>query len=99
MTRTTERRRFGFVLAVTAALALIVVGFSLAIYDTAIYRSHAVEQIGVQAEILAASVAASLVFKDPEVAQEYVNALDANPDIVAASVYDENGALVAGYSR
>ena len=97
--QTGDRRRLGFVLATTAAMALIVAGLSLALYDTAIYRSRAVGQTSVQAEILAASVAASLVFADPEVAQEYVNALDANPDITAAAVYDDHGTEIASYAR
>ncbi len=48
---------------------------------------------------MAASVAAALAFDDDRAAQEYVNALRANPQIETAGVYDEDGRLTASFAR
>ncbi|HTN86020.1 MAG TPA: CHASE sensor domain-containing protein, partial [Sorangium sp.] len=48
---------------------------------------------------LAASVTAAVSFDDKRAVQEYINALKVNPDIRAAGVYDNKGALVAQFLR
>jgi signal transduction histidine kinase/ActR/RegA family two-component response regulator len=87
------------VLALVAAAALVVIGLAMGIYSEKLYRDQRTRDAGVQAGIVAASVTAALAFDDARTAQEYVNALRANPDVDAAGIYDENGAFVAGYAR
>jgi signal transduction histidine kinase/CheY-like chemotaxis protein len=55
--------------------------------------------VGVQSQILASTVTAALAFDDRTAAQEYVNALALNPEIVAAAIYDENGGVFVSFSR
>jgi len=52
-----------------------------------------------QAQILAASAAAAILFDDHKAAQEYVDALRVNPELQAAAVYGGDGRLMAGFAR
>jgi signal transduction histidine kinase/ActR/RegA family two-component response regulator len=82
-----------------AALTLVLGGVLAGLYGERLYRAQKISEVGVQAEILAATVSAAVVFNDTPAAQEYVGALRANPEVEAAGVYDAAGALVAGYHR
>ena len=68
-------------------------------YEVYAYRDQKAQETTVLAEMLAASVTASLEFSDPKAAQEYLNALRANPDVVAAAIYAPDGTPFASYSR
>jgi signal transduction histidine kinase/DNA-binding response OmpR family regulator len=85
--------------AATVALVLLVVGVGMALYGERSYRAQKGKEVSVQAEILAAIMTAALAFNDHDAAQEYINALRANPDVRAAAVYDASGALFASYAR
>ena len=52
-----------------------------------------------QAQILAASVTAAVVFDDHNAAQEYVDALRVNPELEGAGIYGARGQLIAGFAR
>jgi len=86
-------------IAIAAAIALIVTGVGLGLYNEHLSRTERIRQVNVQAEILAGSVAAPLAFGDDQSTREYVNALKANPQVEAAAAYDERGRLAAGFVR
>lgn len=86
-------------LALVAALALVTMGLMMGIYNERTYQAQKAREVAVQARILAGSVTAALAFDDRKVAQEYVTALGANPEVEAAGVYDTQGHLLAGYTR
>jgi signal transduction histidine kinase/ActR/RegA family two-component response regulator len=85
--------------AVALAAALIALSLVLAFYNERVAQTQNVRQAQVQAEILADSLAAPLAFDDRVAAQDYVNALRANPAIEAAGAYDQQGRLVVGFNR
>lgn len=87
------------VTALTIAIALLLAGTTVIVYDSLIYKTQKAREISVQAKILAASVVASLEFKDTKAGQEYLNALEANSEIMAAGVYAADGSVFASYSR
>src|ERR1044071_8179822 len=92
----------GKLLSVTAlaiAIALLMAGAIITLYENLGYRNIKTQEAVVQAKILAASVTAALEFQDPKSAQEYLNALEANPEIAAAGVYTLDGSMFAGYTR
>jgi signal transduction histidine kinase len=94
------RSGYGFGgLALVGALALVAVGLMMGLYNEQTYRAQKTREVAVQAQILAASVTAALAFDDRKVAQEYVEALSANPEVEAVGVYDTQGSLLAGYAR
>jgi signal transduction histidine kinase/CheY-like chemotaxis protein len=86
-------------LAVLSALALLAAGALTATFNERAYRAQALSDIDAQAQILAASVSAALAFDDRAAAQEYIDALKANPALEAAAVYDTGGRLFAGFAR
>jgi two-component sensor histidine kinase len=85
------------IVAILAAFGLMVVGVSLGLFNESQIRQQTLKEAGVQAGILAGSVTAALSFDAPRQAQQYVDALAANPEVEAAGVYDSSGKLVAGY--
>ncbi|HEY5412219.1 MAG TPA: ATP-binding protein [Caulobacteraceae bacterium] len=85
--------------AIAGAAALLIAGVLMGLVSETSYRNQRLHETAVQADILAASLAAPLAFDDRRGAQEYVDALGANRDIQAAGVYAETGALVAKFER
>ncbi len=85
--------------AIAIAIALIALSLALGLYNERAARNESVRQAQVQAEILAGSLAAPLAFDDRAAAQDYLNALRANPAIEAAGAYDQQGRLAASYHR
>ena len=85
--------------ALTAALLLLFAGIAMARYEDQLYATQQTRDILEQAEILAASVTAAVSFGDNAAAQEYVGALEANPELRAAGVYDGQGKLFAQFFR
>jgi methyl-accepting chemotaxis protein len=82
----------------TCVLALLLSGAILVWYDTQDFKSDRLRDVTAAAAIVAAAVAPSLDFADAKTAQEYLEALKANPEIVAAGVYGPDGVLLAGYA-
>ena len=97
--KTLTRKRLNPSLALLSAVALVLAGVLVTVYEEQLYRAQKIQEIGVQGQILAASVGAALVFNDDKTAQEYVAALQATPELEAAGVYDAMGARVAGFAR
>jgi signal transduction histidine kinase len=82
-------------IALLLAAALLIAGLLIAIFNDRSYKRHKAEEVGVQAQILASTVTAALSFDDRAAAQEYVNALRVNPEIVTAAIYNSSKSLVA----
>jgi signal transduction histidine kinase/CheY-like chemotaxis protein len=93
------RWKLASVTVVTTIVALIVTGLTLGIQDTRTYESQRLASITGTTGILAESVTAALLFNDPTTVNEYLKAFAANPDTVAAAVYDADGKLIARYMR
>ena len=85
--------------ALVAAAALLLAGVLIAVYEEQLYSAQQVKNVREQAQILAASVTAAIMFDDRRAAQEYVDALTANPELQAAGVYDGHGHMLAGFDR
>jgi signal transduction histidine kinase len=86
-------------IALSVATLLLVAGLSLAIFTDRASKTQKMDEIRVQGQILASTVSAALSFEDHAAAQEYVNALSVNPEILTAALYDSTGQLFAGYVR
>jgi signal transduction histidine kinase len=85
--------------ALVAAILLLFAGIALGFYNERFYDEQKAREASVQAAILASTVTAALAFDDRQAAQEYVSALSANPEIIAAGVYDDSGTLFASFVR
>src|SRR4051812_17613324 len=85
--------------ALAAAAILLAAGILMAVYQERLYSGQQVKSVREQAEILAASATAAILFGDHSAAQEYVDALRTNPELLGAAVYGTNGRLMAGFAR
>jgi signal transduction histidine kinase len=85
--------------ALAAAAVLLAAGVLMAVYQEQLYSSQQVRSVREQAQILAGSVTAAVVFDDHNAAQEYVDALRVNPELEGAGIYSARGALIAGFAR
>src|SRR3546814_9290201 len=85
--------------AVLIAFLLLAAGLAAAIQLEQLGRVEKLRQTTVQAQVLANGIAAPLAFEDDVALQEYLNALKADPQIVAVAAYDGKGAFAAGFAR
>ncbi len=86
-------------LALFGMVALVLAGFSMAVYEENLYQQQRVREVRSQAEILAASMTAALAFDDRKAAEEYVTPMRVNPDLEAVGAYLRDGQLIAGFAR
>jgi signal transduction histidine kinase len=86
-------------MALFGALILIAATVLVVFYQERSYREQKLREVSAQADVLADSVAAALVFDDAKAAQEYVSALRDYPDLDVAAVYDSGGRLFSGITR
>ena len=87
------------IISLGTVVILVFAAIAGAVYYERSYKEQSIKEALAQANVLASTVTAALVFGDDDAAQEYVNALEADSEIRAVAVYDASGALVAGYSR
>jgi signal transduction histidine kinase len=82
-----------------SVVALLAIGALLAGQAEIAHRKQAQRQAEVQADILAASVSAALVFDDRAAMREYVEALRVNRALGAAAIYNASGRAVVVFNR
>jgi len=85
--------------ALVAAAILLLAGVLMAFYEEQLYSAQQLKDVRGQAQILAASVTAAIVFDDSGAVQEHLDALKVNPELVGAGVYDKSGRLIASFVR
>ncbi|HVQ08719.1 MAG TPA: ATP-binding protein [Allosphingosinicella sp.] len=87
-------------LAIIAMVVLLLLaGIGVIVQSEAGYRDLQQQETRVQADILAASVAAPLDFGDAVAADEAIETIRVNRQVRSVGVYDARGARVAGYGR
>jgi len=105
MSPRTTLRRLMMAIAETPAIGiaiaclLLVASLGLAYHNEDQARAEKIREVEVQARVLAASLAGPLAFDDDAATHEYIDALKASPEFDAVGAYDEQGKLVAGFSR
>jgi signal transduction histidine kinase len=80
--------------ALSVAIVLLLAGLATGLIAQRNYALQKTREVNVEARILASTVTAALSFDDRKAAQEYVSALQVNPEIL-----QEAGALYASFSR
>lgn len=88
------------------ALSLLASGSALALasavflaYDVLTFRHALVRSLSVQAEIIGANSASSVLFQDVPSAERTLSALRARPGIMTAGIYDAQGKPFAAWTR
>jgi signal transduction histidine kinase len=85
------------IMVFTAVVAIALVMASFLILEFTSYRQAMVDELQIQARIVAKNVQAALVFDDRKTAEEILGFLAADQDIVEAVVLDNRGSLFASY--
>ena len=92
-------RKLTLITVMASAIALLLAGTIIVAYDIFSYRTQQQQDVEVRAGIVAANVSAALVFGDAKATQEYLHALQSNPGVSAAAVYNAKGELFTHYLR
>ena len=83
----------------TSSTALLVACTFFLSYDVITLRHNIAEHLHSLADITGANVAAALTYNDPKSANRVLQALRAEPHIMAARIYDGGGRAFASYRR
>jgi signal transduction histidine kinase/CheY-like chemotaxis protein len=86
-------------LALASLLVLLFAGVAITVVSERALKQQLAREAGAQADLLASAVSGALAFDDRSAAQDYVDAVQINPNVVAAAVYDENDQVVASFAR
>jgi signal transduction histidine kinase len=89
--------RLTVLMTLAAAIGLLFAGLALATYIDRTTESRRIDQLSAQARVLAATATAAMDFGDRQAAQEYIDAVGANPEIVAGAMFDAAGNLFVAY--
>lgn len=91
------KKRVRAVILLASVVVLSVTAAAFVIYEATAFRANLVRNVSTLAGVIADSSAAPLAFDNNAIAEDILSALRAEPDIVAAAVYDTQGKLFAKY--
>ena len=92
-------RKLTLIVMLASGIALLAACLAFIAYDLVTYRTALVRDLSIKARITGTNSSAALQFGDEIAAQEALTALSAEPHIVAASLFDTEGTLIAAYRR
>ena len=92
-------RKLMTVIMVTSGAVLTLTCGTLLVYELVTFRQSMVQSLSTLARAIAANSTASLAFQNAEDAAQVLSALAADPHVVAAALYDRDGAMIASYSN
>jgi signal transduction histidine kinase len=95
--RTTIKRKLVTAMMLTSTTVLLLVGAVFVGHDVVSFRRLVVQALITRANILAANSTAALAFRNTDDAGQVLGALKADPRMIAAALYDEEGRLFATY--
>jgi signal transduction histidine kinase len=93
-----RRSRFPL-LALGCLVLLLLAGVGIAVFNEQAARRQLAHEAEAQADLLASAVSGALAFEDSQAAQDYIDAVQVNPSVVSAAVYDEGGRQIAAFVR
>jgi PAS domain S-box-containing protein len=92
-------RKLTAVNMLVSAGSLLLASTAFFAYDYYTFRKNLVRNTSIEAQIVGANVASSLIFDDIPSAQNTLSALRASPNVIYAGIYNANGIFFAGYWR
>ncbi|MCE0484785.1 MAG: ATP-binding protein [Methylacidiphilales bacterium] len=93
------QRKLTVVIMLTCGLVLLLACGLLSIYQVYQFRDSMVRDSTVLADVLSKNTQAALAFEDEGAAQQTLQALQAEPYVTAACLYDSRGKRFASYTR
>jgi PAS domain S-box-containing protein len=92
-------RKLTLMNVVVSAVALLLASGGFCAYDLYSFRLALVRNVSMQAQIIGDNTVSALVFNDPHSAEKTLSALRANPNLMYAQIYTQDGQPFAGYWR
>ena len=80
-----------------SVIVLLVTAAAFVIYEAIAFRAQLVRNVSTLAAVIADNSAAPLAFANQPIAEEILDALKADPNIIAAALYDHEGKVFARY--
>src|SRR5436190_12548558 len=91
------KRKVMAVIMMTSFSVLLLTAAAFVVADSFSYRQTIVRELSIHAAIISDSSSAALIFQDEEAAQQNLRAVRAEPHIVAAALYDDQGVIFVRY--
>ncbi len=91
------KKRVRAVILLASVIVLLVTATAFVVYEAISFRAQLVRNLSTLAAVVADNSAAPLAFDNSAVGEEILAALKADPDIVAAALYDHEGNVFAKY--
>lgn len=82
-----------------SVVILLVISIAFFVYEVYSFRQNTVKKLSTLSEVIATNSTAALAFDDDKTATEILHALRAEPQIVAAALYDSDGNLFAQFKQ
>ena len=95
--QTSIEKRVRAVILSASIIVLLVTAAAFVTYEALVFRAQLVRNLATLAAVIADNSAATLAFDNQAVAEDILAALRAEPDIVAAALYDREGKVFAKY--
>ena len=86
-------RKLRIVILLTCGIVLLLTCVAFIAYEVNTYKATAIEGLTTLAEVIGENTTAALAFRDEDDAAKVLQSVQAEPNIVAAAVYDLNGNL------
>jgi PAS domain S-box-containing protein len=93
------RQKLTMLTMVCSIVALLTTAVALGVYEWFFYRKTMYAQLGTLSAITARNSAAALAFANADDAMRVLSALEAEPAVTAAALYDARGVKFADYRR
>ncbi len=85
------------IIMLTSLFSVLLVGITVVIYDNYFLKQDLVNDISTIGQLIANRSTAALTFQDARLAEENLKAFQLKPSVVAACIFDEQGAVFASY--
>ena len=92
------RLKLIFAMALVTVLALLLSAVALGAYEVVTFRRALEQKLTIIADIVGRNCQAALAFGTPKDAGELLAALEAEPAVEIAAIYDRKGRLFASYN-
>lgn len=93
------QKRLALVLWGSVLLAFVIAGAGLLIYEKLTLEDRALEIMQPYAHLVSVGTDTAVAFQDPQRAQEILDTLRANPQILEADIYLDDGRILAGFMQ
>jgi PAS domain S-box-containing protein len=91
-----QRKLVGFIFLITLTV-LLGSNLALFVYESRISKQTTTQSLKTLADIIASNSTAALIYDDPQLAEEIISGLRAEPDVRAAALFDKQGRIYASY--